>query len=146
MTRLLYRCLIRLHPSAFRNRHGDEMLCDFDESPAVIHGPLLIDALGSLARQWLLHSALWRWCAGAALSASLLASIVQPGANQQGRPALRGNLQERPRTPLNRPEFNREASEAVAMLARFREDDRKKSRLSHSSAPQPAASEQTSQD
>ena len=145
MTRFLYRCLLRLHPSVFRYKHGDEMLCDFDESPAANRSALMIDALGSLARQWILRSSLWQWGAGAALTALLLVGIMHSGTYRQRTLDLHADL-ERPRTRLNRPEFNREASEAVAMLARFREADRKKSHPPRSSTPQPPASEQTSQD
>jgi Ca2+-binding EF-hand superfamily protein len=53
MTRRVYTLLLRLHPSAFRHRFGDEMLAIFDESPE--KAPLLADALVSLFRQWTLR-------------------------------------------------------------------------------------------
>jgi hypothetical protein len=33
MIRAVYAALLRVHPRAFRNRFGDEMLCIFDEIP-----------------------------------------------------------------------------------------------------------------
>lgn len=53
MTRQLYILLLRLHPPAFRQRFGDEMLGIFDESPEKT--PLLADGLVSLFRQWTLR-------------------------------------------------------------------------------------------
>ena len=62
MFRLLYRCLIWLHPSAFRLRFKEEMLWIFDEgADAWGTASLFLDASLSLARQWLLRSGLWRW-------------------------------------------------------------------------------------
>ncbi len=71
MTRALYRCLLRLHPSAFRREFAGEMLWIFDEAVAG-QGPrpLLTDAARSLARQWLLRSGFWKMAA--ALSLALL--------------------------------------------------------------------------
>jgi hypothetical protein len=66
--RFLYALLIRMHPSAFRNRFAPEMLLIFDEA-AISWGAasLLRDAILSLLRQWLIRSQLWKW---------LLAAIV----------------------------------------------------------------------
>lgn len=72
MTRLLYRCLILLHPSWFKDQFGDEMLCIFDESPQRETLPLLGDGLVSLIRQWLLRSRVWKFAAGAFLSGLLI--------------------------------------------------------------------------
>lgn len=62
MVRSLYRCLVWLHPAAFRLRFEEEILCIFDEAAdgwgAV---SLLGDASLSLLRQWLLRSQLWKW-------------------------------------------------------------------------------------
>jgi len=71
MTRFLYRLLVWLHPPSFRREFGGEMLWIFDESR--LHHvalPLFGDAFASLARQWLLRTAVWipvAACAGALL-------------------------------------------------------------------------------
>jgi hypothetical protein len=62
MIRGLYRCLVRLHPVAFRLRFEEEMLWIFDQAA----GPwgttsLISDAAISLSRQWFLRSGLWIW-------------------------------------------------------------------------------------
>jgi len=62
MTRTLYRCLIGLHPPAFRLRFEQELLWIFDESSTVSGAlPLLCDGAISLLRQWLLRSGMWKW-------------------------------------------------------------------------------------
>jgi Ca2+-binding EF-hand superfamily protein len=53
MTRRLYIVLLRLHPPAFRQRFGDEMLGIFDESPQ--KASLIADGFVSLFRQWTLR-------------------------------------------------------------------------------------------
>jgi hypothetical protein len=61
MLRTLYACLLLLHPPAFRRRFSPEMLSIFDEAaswPGAL--PLFIDALASLARQWILRSGSWK--------------------------------------------------------------------------------------
>ena len=66
MIRKLYRCLVWLHPVAFRMRFEDEMLYIFDEAgDAWGMSSLLSDASVSLVRQWLLRSGLWRWVVAA---------------------------------------------------------------------------------
>lgn len=56
MTRLLYRCLLRLHPSRFRDKYAEEMLWIFDESRGNRDtSGLLLDAAASLLRQWTLR-------------------------------------------------------------------------------------------
>ncbi|WP_321478148.1 EF-hand domain-containing protein [uncultured Paludibaculum sp.] len=56
MLRSLYIQLLRLHPSAFRMRYGDEMLSIYDEaSRSGRPWPLFGDACVSLGRQWLLR-------------------------------------------------------------------------------------------
>ena len=60
MLRPLYRCVLGLHPSGFRRRFADEMISIFDHSvgkPAALR--LLVDGLGSLARQWALRPEFW---------------------------------------------------------------------------------------
>jgi hypothetical protein len=59
MLRLLYSCLLRLHPAGFRERFSEEMLCIFDQTVAG-QGErdvraacrLLADGVASLVRQW----------------------------------------------------------------------------------------------
>jgi hypothetical protein len=60
MLRLLYRCLLRLHPPGFRTRFAEEMLSIFEHAA----GPastlrLLLDGLVSLALQWTLRREFW---------------------------------------------------------------------------------------
>ena len=58
MGRLLYICLIGLHPRHFRERFGEEMLAIFDEAGGNRgRAALFTDALISLFRQWLLRPA-----------------------------------------------------------------------------------------
>jgi hypothetical protein len=59
MLRLLYSCLLRLHPAGFRERFTEEMLCIFDQTVASQAGGkvraacrLLADGVASLVRQW----------------------------------------------------------------------------------------------
>lgn len=52
MIRILYRCLLHLHPPSFRGRFAEEMTAIFDEAPSI---RFLGDALLSLIRQWLLR-------------------------------------------------------------------------------------------
>ena len=59
--RVLYQCLLRMHPPAFRRRFAVEMLYIYDEASAASGAlPLLSDALFSLTRQWLLRSGVWK--------------------------------------------------------------------------------------
>lgn len=56
MLRRLYRCVVRLHPSSFRQRFGNEMLYIFDQKRgtlAVLGATL--DCIFSLLRQWTLR-------------------------------------------------------------------------------------------
>ena len=50
---LLYRLVIQLHPKAFRERFGSEMLCIFEEAGQT-EGPvrLIADGVLSMLRQW----------------------------------------------------------------------------------------------
>ena len=62
MIRGLYRCVLRLHPPAFRLQFAGEMLWIFDEAAdAWGAASLFCDASVSLLRQWLMRSDLWRW-------------------------------------------------------------------------------------
>lgn len=64
MIRTLYRCILSLHPAAFRLSFAEEMLSIFDEAAHTWGTASLFgDAITSLARQWLLRSGLWKWVA-----------------------------------------------------------------------------------
>jgi len=70
MSRLLYRCLLRMHPLAFRERFAAEMLAIFDESESGSVS-LLADGVASIARQWFVRNdAPWKFLL--ACSAALL--------------------------------------------------------------------------
>jgi hypothetical protein len=135
MSRLIYRFLIALHPRNFRENHGDEMLCIFDERPPYETLAFLADALVSLLRQWTFHSGWWKLLAGAAVSSLLVFacgySISQSfhwsevlGAQRQAD--LLALYGEPPDPAFNEFEFEREAQEAVRMLTRYGQsaDDR----------------------
>jgi hypothetical protein len=56
MLRHLYRCAVRLHPSSFRRRFGDEMLYIFDQKKGTRAAlGVMLDAVFSLFRQWTLR-------------------------------------------------------------------------------------------
>jgi len=56
VTRLLYVCLLRLHPKDFRRRYAEEMLGIFDQESGVANrSGLLADAFVSVGRQHLLR-------------------------------------------------------------------------------------------
>jgi hypothetical protein len=56
MLRRLYRCAVRLHPSSFRRRFGDEMLYIFDQQKGTrAELRLMLDGVVSLFRQWTLR-------------------------------------------------------------------------------------------
>ena len=77
MVRILYQCLLRMHPPAFRERFAGEMLEIFDASESGAR-PLLLDGLASLGRQWLLRNDPWRIvlvAAGALLEAGGVALL-----------------------------------------------------------------------
>jgi len=127
MKRFLYRILIALHPSRFRERFGDEMMCVFDESSANRSAKLFADGLFSLARQWLVRSGLWKLAAGAAVSALLLCGWGF-AFTQGTHTSLEWELQVLAGNPayhrasdlLDENEFEREAAQAVAILADIR--------------------------
>ena len=56
MLRRLYRCAVRLHPSRFRQRFGDEMLYIFDQQRGALDAlGVTLDCVFSLLRQWTLR-------------------------------------------------------------------------------------------
>lgn len=55
MIRSVYATLVRLHPPAFRQRFGEEMLSILDQSSGGDRSALMGDAGFSLLRQWLLR-------------------------------------------------------------------------------------------
>jgi hypothetical protein len=56
MLKHLYRCAVRLHPSSFRQRFGDEMLYVFDQQKGTLAAlRVTFDCVVSLLRQWILR-------------------------------------------------------------------------------------------
>jgi hypothetical protein len=56
MLRRLHRCAVRLHPSSFRRRFGDEMLYIFDQQKGTLAAlGVMLDCVLSLLRQWTLR-------------------------------------------------------------------------------------------
>lgn len=142
MSRLIYRILIRLHPSNFRGQHGDEMLCIFDEcAPEETHR-LIADALRSAVRQWLFHSGWWKLAAGAAVS-SLLVLACGYSISQSFNWSLVWGAQSHadllplyapPDPSFNESEFEGEARRAVRMLAEYRHEDEARRHRANGSA------------
>jgi CubicO group peptidase (beta-lactamase class C family) len=65
LSRSLYRCLVQLHPPAFRRRFAPEMLWIFDEiADHDARIELFTDALASLARQWVVRVAIQKLLIG----------------------------------------------------------------------------------
>jgi len=57
MLRRLYRCAVRLHPSSFRRRFGEEMLYIFDQERGTLAAlGVVLDCVLSLLTQWTLRS------------------------------------------------------------------------------------------
>jgi hypothetical protein len=139
MNRFLYRCLIRLHPRAFRERFGDEMLCIFDEASRLGGVSFIADGFASLACQWLFHSGLWRLAVGAGLTALLIVGYTHSEAKAQRAAEIRYEAQQKHPAPLDQAEFNRELAGAVAMLTRFRQTGRRKPQEPHSLPSMPSA-------
>ncbi|HEX4139228.1 MAG TPA: hypothetical protein VHY09_02705 [Candidatus Methylacidiphilales bacterium] len=154
MRRFFYRALIALHPPRFRDRFGDEMLCVFDESGRGRTVRLFADGVLSLLRQWLLRSNLWKMAAGAAISSLLLLAWGNAMAHGVDVSLMRGNRWHQrlamnpwlgePRAPFSEAEFEREAAEAVSILAGIRKTEVRKQHsqrhdISHR-APNPSGS------
>lgn len=145
MSRFIYRVLICLHPRVFRERFGDQMLCVFDESGQSGTAAFLLDGCYSLARQRILRSGLWRWAVGAGVTALLIVSYAHSEAKFERQQTIARELVDAKRArPLDKVEFNREAAQAIAMLARFRETDKKRSH--HARSVQPLPSNEANQD
>jgi hypothetical protein len=65
MSRFLYRCLVQLHPPAFRRQFAPEMLWIFDEvADREARVELFSDAFTSLARQWVVRWAIQKLLIG----------------------------------------------------------------------------------
>ncbi len=60
MTRSFYHFLVRMHPPAFRQRFGDEMMSVFDEAAAHYSFEIVLDGVLSFTRQWLLRTDSWK--------------------------------------------------------------------------------------
>lgn len=60
MTRYLYRAILSLHPPAFQDQFGEEMLWIFDETCAAGALALLLDVFFSLCRQWWIGQEVWK--------------------------------------------------------------------------------------
>jgi hypothetical protein len=74
MVRAFYRCLLWLHPEAFRLRFEQEMLWDFDDAVTTWGAASLIGDVGSsLLRQWLVRLEMWKWVAACLMGITLLA-------------------------------------------------------------------------
>ncbi|HKF50714.1 MAG TPA: hypothetical protein VKB26_00255 [Candidatus Acidoferrales bacterium] len=101
MMRNLYRFLVFLHPYAFKERFGEEMLWIYDESTKGELSHLFLDAFISLIRQWLLRSRIWRFGVGAFVSALLLLScgyslqVALASAFRRGNPGHYAELRQR---------------------------------------------------
>jgi hypothetical protein len=81
MLRRIYRCILRLHPPAFRGRFGDEILSIFDQAKGKLSGfQLLMDSILSLIRQWTLRPEFW--------SESASVSAPAPQAALDGIPSF----------------------------------------------------------
>lgn len=125
--RMAYRLLIDLHPPGFRDQHGDEMLCIFDECAPAETQRLIADALRSVVRQWLFHSGWWKVLAGAAVSSLLVLACGYSISQSFDWSRIWGAQSRANLLPLYRPpdpsfsewEFESEARQAVRMLVQY---------------------------
>jgi hypothetical protein len=145
MRQSLYHALIALHPARFRDRFGDEMLCVFDEAGRDRARRLLADAVLSLLRQWLLRSNLWKTASGAVISSLLLCAwgnsmargvdvSLARASRWHDRLAMNPWLGGR-EAPFEEAEFEREAAQAVAILAGIRNTEAQKRHAQPHDAP-----------
>lgn len=121
MKRFFYCCIVWLHPRAFWERFGGEMLAIFDEAETTPALSFFADGFVSLLRQWLVRSDAWKLVAGSALSVLLLGGWIYSDARSQENFYARAAARTKPPPPLNREQFNRETAAAVALLAHLRE-------------------------
>jgi len=78
MKRRFYRLLLWMHPPGFRDQFADEMLWIYDEAASGNGNRAFFrDALGSLARQWLIRRRAWTVVL-AALAAASQAALLTP--------------------------------------------------------------------
>jgi len=72
MTRTLYRSVLWLHPPRFRKRYAEEMAWIFDETGTAGEKAFLFyEGLGSLARQWVVRSGMWK------IALAVLGALIQ---------------------------------------------------------------------
>ena len=78
--RALYCFVLRAHPPAFRDRFSGEMLSVFDdETRSGLPGvALLLDALASLARQWVRRIPVWTTFVAVCLAFAQICWFVYP--------------------------------------------------------------------
>jgi hypothetical protein len=77
MIRSAYRGVLFLHPAPFRDRYGEEFLWIFDLRKSEETGiALLFDCLGSLARQWLFRSGLWKYAVSFVLNCVIFHKMI----------------------------------------------------------------------
>jgi len=79
--RFLYRGLLRLHPSSFRDQFADEMLWIFDQAAVGGGaGAVFADGLVSLVRQWVLRAGAWKIAASGLSSFLLICAMMSMAA------------------------------------------------------------------
>ena len=78
MTRWLYRCLIGLHPAAFRRQFAGEMLWIFEEAGASSLA-FFIDGVFSLGRQWIRAGA-WKIAASSTCAFVMIGGLMGTAA------------------------------------------------------------------
>lgn len=78
LTRAAYRGLLYLHPPAFREQFGDEMLWIFEESAGVEQNAavLLADGAMSALRQWFIGYEVWKVVPLSAYWVALLVTLI----------------------------------------------------------------------
>jgi hypothetical protein len=87
--RACYRCLLQLHPPAFRRQFAGEMLWIFDEAAESQGACALVrDGLASLARQWLLRSGWWKTALALLLALAQVTFALQFSRHIWVSPAL----------------------------------------------------------
>jgi hypothetical protein len=108
MARKLYTCLLLMHPPVFRGRFAEEMLCIFDEASLSAGAfTLIVDAVASLGRQWILRSESWK------LALAIIGACLQVAGGGLIWVAL-GR-----RSPLHRSTLSGPDSVALIQVMRF---------------------------